>query len=291
MLLYHALYHKETVSKDYLQRLQLGNNSKCYANYKLLTYLNSKNYILTEPYDFSVYFNGINSVKRKLFYKIYFINIKLKKLILTFLSYYFFVFDKFIDILFFPIYFLYFYIKYKAVVFNFLSWKNRTKLFIGKYNNNLCFIKSMNSDFIQNEEYCLKQIYNINSSLVPKTYYISRHSIFPHIVIEYLDNTIPFSFKLYDSNNKQSLEQLCENILHTFSKLGIVHGDLTNKNVLINKKNNSVFVIDFAFARGLNLNKPKGIRGYLINYSIGKSIRDTNGFTCDKTALTNLFSF
>ena len=289
MLLYHALIHKKVISQDYFERLKFKNNSFFLMKHKLLVFLNNKNYRITEPIDLSVYFSGNSSFYRKFFYKIYPIKLKFKKLILLSLSYGFFIFDKLLDIIYFPFYFFYFYIKYKAKIYKFFSWKNRTKLFVGKYNNKLCFIKSLNFKFIQNEAFCLNSISNFDNSLVPEVYYTSKNTIFPHIILEYLEDSIPFCPNYYNLYNDESLDNLSSKILNIFTRLNILHGDLTNQNILIDKKSKAVYIIDFAFAKGISLNKPKGLRGYLINYSMGREIRDSGGNICDKTALTKLF--
>ena len=281
-LLYHALIHKRYLSLDYFHRL-IQISQKLLTNDKnklssliqiLNNYLLDNSYEVTEPTDYSVYYNDFLCENKKLSWErnIYWGVVNLKKYFKDKLSgglkdYLLPYYSKFIEnyhsikwlIKDCNIFKENLYIKkgiHNLQIFSFFSWHNGAYYFLGRFEQRKVFIKTdyffrllINEINIYNYFESIDSINNFYPKVI--TDVIDENNIHDFIVYEYIDGVtldkIDFS-KMTLKNKNKIFGQLLYLVLE-LRKYKIIHRDIKPQNILITGINNDeVKLIDWMFS-------------------------------------------
>ncbi|MCL2425491.1 MAG: hypothetical protein FWD05_04045 [Oscillospiraceae bacterium] len=141
-----------------------------------------------------------------------------------------------------------------------------------KFDGKVCFVKlGRKGMFMDNEITLNKYINQFNFTFIPKL--LISDDNFDNdkamIVIEFFPEARRFELP----EDKESFESVCsqfEHIHSCFLEIGLIHGDLTPANVLINKEN-QVQIIDFGVAWIPKFDVIEMTRAYGRNYLLSKN--------------------
>ncbi|MDD4211350.1 MAG: AarF/UbiB family protein [Clostridia bacterium] len=147
-------------------------------------------------------------------------------------------------------------------IWNFDSWKfdsgldhSYRRYYTARYHGKKCFVKIAKNDLtVLNEIFIAEQNFELFFS--PKVYLTNRSFNGDSFLIvqEYIGNLKP----LYKTKKYDVFEKWCGdfvNILDVLSKYKIVHNDIHKGNLLVRKKDNRLFLLDYGISTVLPDNK------------------------------------
>lgn len=121
------------------------------------------------------------------------------------------------------------------------------RYYIGVFNGIRCFIKISNNDLTVFNEICISEDMP-TYTFVPKTLFADKSFNGGFLLIqEQLFNLVPLQFRTAEEFNN-----ICEqfdNILDCFSSISLVHCDIHKGNLMISKRDNRLFLLDFGISK------------------------------------------
>ena len=139
----------------------------------------------------------------------------------------------------------------------FVGWSptNLRTYYSGFLDSNHCFIKIANNDSASsNELFVLEQLKNYDFSFIPDIYLIDRDFHKKSLLITSFHHNYGIDSIINDFVGFDTLCSTFINILDDFYKIGFVHGDLHQGNIIIDEQKN-IKIIDFGIGTFINGNQ------------------------------------